>query len=93
MNRQSIDYTNEDFFLGIDVHKNSWKVTVRTNDMELKTFSMDPSPEQSRRVAGVSSENNRAISYLTAVFLDRLYPLFNASKCLDNGKKPAHQSL
>jgi transposase len=46
MNRQSIDYTNQDFFLGIDVHKKSWKVTVRTNGMELKTFSMDPSPEQ-----------------------------------------------
>jgi transposase len=46
MNKQSIDYTNQDFFLGIDVHKKSWKVTVRTNGMELKTFSMDPSPEQ-----------------------------------------------
>jgi transposase len=46
MHKQSIDYTNQDFFLGIDVHKKSWKVTVRTNDMELKTFSMDPSPEQ-----------------------------------------------
>jgi hypothetical protein len=46
MNRQSIDYTNQDFFLGIDVHEKSWKVTVRTKGMQLKTFSMDPSPEQ-----------------------------------------------
>ena len=46
MIRQSIDYTNQDFFLGIDVHKKDWKVTVRTNGMELKTFSMDPSPGQ-----------------------------------------------
>lgn len=46
MNKQSIDYTDEEFFLGIDVHKKSWKVTVRINGMELKTFSMDPSPEQ-----------------------------------------------
>jgi transposase len=46
MNTQSIDYTNQWFFLGIDVHKKSWKVTVMTNGMELKTFSMDPSPEQ-----------------------------------------------
>ena len=46
MNRQSIDYTKQDFFLGIDVHKKSWKVTVRTNGMELKTLSMDPSPDQ-----------------------------------------------
>jgi transposase len=46
MYRQSIDYTNQDFFLGIDVHRKSWKVTVRTNGMELKTFSMSPSVEQ-----------------------------------------------
>lgn len=46
MNKQSIDYTDEEFFLGIDVHKKSWKVTVRINGMELKTFSMDRSPEQ-----------------------------------------------
>jgi len=46
MDNQSIDYTNQDFFLGIDVHKKSWKVTVRTQNMELKTFSMDPSPEE-----------------------------------------------
>ena len=46
MHKQSIDYTSQDFFLGIDVHKKDWKVTVRTNGMELKTFSMDPLPEQ-----------------------------------------------
>lgn len=46
MHKQNIDYTNQDFFLGIDVHKNSWKVTVRTNKMELKTFSMNPSPQE-----------------------------------------------
>jgi transposase len=46
MHSQRIDYTNQDFFLGIDVHHKSWKVTVRTNGMELKTFSMNPSAEQ-----------------------------------------------
>jgi transposase len=46
MNSQRIDYTSQDFFLGIDVHHKIWKVTVRTNNMELKTFSMNPSAEQ-----------------------------------------------
>jgi transposase len=46
MNKQVIDYTNQDFFLGIDVHQKNWIVTVRTNNMELKTFSMNPSPEE-----------------------------------------------
>ena len=42
MHKQDIDYTNQDFFLGIDVHQKNWQVTVRTNNMELKTFSMNP---------------------------------------------------
>jgi transposase len=46
MYSQRIDYTNQDFFLGIDVHHKSWRVTIRTNNMELKTFSMNPSAEQ-----------------------------------------------
>ncbi len=46
MKKQGIDYTNQDFFLGIDVHQKNWIVTVRTNNMELKTFSMNPSPEE-----------------------------------------------
>lgn len=46
MYSQDIDYTGQDFFLGIDVHHKSWRVTIRTNGMELKTFSMNPSAEQ-----------------------------------------------
>ena len=33
-------------FIGIDVHKSKWVVTVRTYDLELKTFSMKPSAEE-----------------------------------------------
>lgn len=33
-------------FIGIDVHKAKWVVTVRTYDLELKTFSMSPSAEE-----------------------------------------------
>jgi len=39
-----IDFTGQDFFIGLDVHVRQWTVTIRHNDMELKTFSMDPSP-------------------------------------------------
>jgi hypothetical protein len=45
MNKQDIDYANQDFFLAIDVHNKDWKVTVGTNHIELKTFSMNPSVE------------------------------------------------
>lgn len=33
-------------FIGIDVHKSKWVVTIRTYDLELKTFSMHPSAEE-----------------------------------------------
>ncbi len=39
-----LKFDNQKFFIGIDVHKKSWKVTIRNNQQELKTFSMNPSP-------------------------------------------------
>jgi len=33
-------------FIGIDVHKSKWVVTVRTYDLELKTFTMAPTAEE-----------------------------------------------
>jgi transposase len=40
------DFSDIKLFIGIDTHSNSWKVTIRTNDIVLKTFSMNPSPEE-----------------------------------------------
>ncbi len=39
-------FENVLLFIGIDVHKSKWVVTVRTYDLELKTFSMKPSAEK-----------------------------------------------
>jgi transposase len=36
-------------FVGLDVHKKQWTVTIRNNGMELRTFSMNPSPEELRK--------------------------------------------
>jgi len=36
-------------FVGLDVHKKRWVVTVRSYDLELKTFSMIPSAEELER--------------------------------------------
>lgn len=35
---------NNRFYIGIDVHKKQWSVTIRSLNMELKTFSMEPLP-------------------------------------------------
>lgn len=44
--RYELDFTGQKLFIGIDVHKKSWKVTISSNQMTLKTFSMEPSAEQ-----------------------------------------------
>jgi transposase len=38
-------FEKKELFIGIDVHKAKWVVTVRTYDIELKTFSMQPLAE------------------------------------------------
>jgi hypothetical protein len=40
-----INFKGQQFFIGVDVHKKRWTVTLRHNGLRLKTFSMDPSPE------------------------------------------------
>lgn len=45
----SLNFNNQQFYIGLDVHKKRWVVTVRTNKMELETFSMDPSTEQLKK--------------------------------------------
>lgn len=42
----NITFTNLNFFVGIDTHLKSWKVTIVNSDIELKTFSMNPSPSE-----------------------------------------------
>lgn len=37
------DFTNIPIYIGIDTHLKSWTVTLRSNGIELKTFSMNPS--------------------------------------------------
>ena len=41
----AISFSGQHFYVGIDVHKKRWSVTIRQNDMRLRTYSMDPSPD------------------------------------------------
>jgi transposase len=40
---KELDFSGQNIFCGIDVHKRSWKVSIRTDKMELKSFSQNPS--------------------------------------------------
>jgi len=41
-----VDFKGQRFFIGIDVHKKNWSVTIRTKGIELQTFVMNPSPDE-----------------------------------------------
>jgi transposase len=41
-----LNFQDQKFFVGIDTHKANWKVTIRSNGMLLKTFSMNPEPKE-----------------------------------------------
>ncbi len=40
-----LSFSGQDIYVGIDTGKKSWKVTIRTEHFEHKTFSQDPRPE------------------------------------------------
>lgn len=40
---KQLDFTGEKIFCGIDVHKNAWKVCIRNQHVEYKTFLQPPS--------------------------------------------------
>jgi len=45
-NNTTISFKGQHFFIGLDVHKKNWRVTIRINKTTIKRFTMDPSPEQ-----------------------------------------------
>jgi transposase len=42
---EQVNFEGQHFYVGIDVHKKSWKVNIRNCGISLKFFSIDPSPE------------------------------------------------
>ena len=54
------DYTGQSIYAGIDVHKRSWNVSILTDELEHKTFSMPPDPEV-------------LVNYLERTFPDGIY--------------------
>lgn len=47
--KRGLDFSNEVLYVGVDVHRRQWTVSLRMNGLELKTFSMNPSPEELER--------------------------------------------
>ena len=43
---QTLDFKGYKLFIAIDVHRRQWTVTIHLRDLELRTFSMNPSPKE-----------------------------------------------
>ena len=41
----NVNFAEQTIYVGIDVHKKSWKVTLRSKHHHLKTFSQNPDPD------------------------------------------------
>lgn len=46
---KSTNFASQSFYLGLDVHKKSWTVTVRTSGLEVARFTQQPSVEDLNR--------------------------------------------
>ena len=42
---KKIDFTGKDLFIGLDVHKKSWSVTIIVDGIEHRTFTQPPDPD------------------------------------------------
>lgn len=40
-----LDFTDQEIYIGLDIHKKNWTVSIFTEDFEHKTFSQNPRPE------------------------------------------------
>ena len=46
VNKDIQDFSKQHFYIGLDVHKKRWSVSIRTEQLLLKQFSMNPSPDE-----------------------------------------------
>ncbi|MDA3859628.1 MAG: hypothetical protein PF445_00230 [Melioribacteraceae bacterium] len=46
MKNTKLNFSGQNIFVGIDVHKKSWNVTIILNGMKVKKTSMNPEPKE-----------------------------------------------
>jgi transposase len=45
LQNNKLDFSNQHFYVGLDVHKKTWAVTIRSMGLELKRFSTEANPK------------------------------------------------
>ncbi|MBN2424920.1 MAG: hypothetical protein JXR46_03495 [Calditrichaceae bacterium] len=59
---RSLNFSGQTFYIGLDIHKRKWVVTIRNNKTELKTYSMDLFPEQLKQSMSKHYPGGRYVS-------------------------------
>ena len=54
-----LDFTGQHIYIGMDIHKKSWSVSIHTEQFEHKTFNQPP------EVYGLKDSNVRLIRFFT----------------------------
>ncbi len=68
MKNNELNFIGQDFYIGIDVHKKSWDLTIRSNGLKIKEFSMNPSPKQLSKYLNKNYPNGNYFSAYEAGF-------------------------
>lgn len=65
---KKIDFTGINLYIGLDVHKKSWQVTILSDEMSLKTFNQCPEPDTLSRFLSTNFPNANFFSAYEAGF-------------------------
>ena len=66
---KTTDFSNQNFFNGIDAHAKQWTITTRCDGTYIKTYSMPPSPQILAKHLETNYPNGNYFSVYEAGFL------------------------
>ena len=51
-----LDFTGQSIYVGLDVHKKSWSVSIHSEQCEHRTFNQPPEPDMTKSSLGAGSK-------------------------------------
>jgi transposase len=70
---KTTDFSNQNFFNGIDAHKKQWTITTRCDGTYIKTYTMPPSPQTLAKHLETNYPNGNYFSVYEAGFCGTSY--------------------
>ena len=76
-------FDGQSIYVGIDVHKKDWKITIMTNELSYKTFSSVPNAE---KLNGYLKSNFPGATFYSAIGREDVIQQRVAEKCIKTKK-------